>query len=112
MSRNEARLALSVAWIGILLGLLPQAAHAQAFAHAKSSLTDYSRSDLEPRRACASLAEFRDKELVKIEARVVPEAARSTRSCCSAGIRSELMIDTNSMVTPSRLASWAARSMS
>jgi hypothetical protein len=49
MSRNETALAVSVAWIGVFLGLLPQAAHAQAFARATSSLTDYSKSDLEPR---------------------------------------------------------------
>jgi feruloyl esterase len=86
MSRNETALAVSVAWIGMFLGLLPQAAHAQAFARATSSLTDYSRSDLEPRRACASLAEFRDKELVQIQARVVPEAANLPEHCRVSGV--------------------------
>jgi feruloyl esterase len=86
MSRNETALAVSVAWIGMFLGLLPQAAHAQAFARATSSLTDYSKSDLEPRRACAGLAEFRDKELVQIQARVVPEAANLPEHCRVSGV--------------------------
>jgi Tannase and feruloyl esterase len=86
MSRNEMSLTVTVAWIVMLLGFLPHAARAQAFARAKSSLTDYSRSDLEPRLACDSLSAFKDKELIQIQARVVPEAGTVPEHCRVSGV--------------------------
>ena len=54
------------------------------------------RSDFEPRLACAGLAGFRDKELVQIEARVVPAAADTPQHCRVTGMLSpEIAFEVN-----------------
>jgi hypothetical protein len=97
MIRHERSLAgVTVAGMAMLLGLLPSVAHAQAFANAKSSLTDYSKSDLEPRLSCSGLADFKDKELVEIQARVIAAAANVPEHCRVSGVLSpEIAFEVN-----------------
>ena len=79
-----------VAAAAVSAGMLfaPAAARAQALADAASSLSNYSKSDFAPRLACAGLAAFRDKELVQIEARVMPAAADLPEHCRVSGMLS------------------------
>jgi hypothetical protein len=50
-----------------IAGAIPDA-HAQAFADAKNALTDYSRADLTPGKACEAMAQFRNAEVAEIRA--------------------------------------------
>ncbi len=87
-----------VAAAAVSAGMLfaPAAARAQALADAASSLSNYSKSDFAPRLACAGLAAFRDKELVQIEARVMPAAADLPEHCRVSGMLSpEIAFEVN-----------------
>ena len=85
--RNTTR-ALAAGTVSVAMLFAPRAARAQALADAASSLSNYSRSEFEPRLACAGLAGFREKDLVRIEARVVPAAAEVPEHCRVSGVLS------------------------
>jgi feruloyl esterase len=59
---------------------------AQAFAEVKSSLVDYSRSDLEPRKACEALDKFKTKVIVQIAASAVAASAGAPAHCRVTGL--------------------------
>jgi pimeloyl-ACP methyl ester carboxylesterase len=80
--------AFSAVSAAVLFCLTPRTADAQAFADAKSSLSNYSRSEFEPRLACAGLGGFRDKDLVQIEAHVVSASADVPEHCRVSGVLS------------------------
>jgi hypothetical protein len=61
-------------------------AHAQPFTNVKSALVDYSHGDVDPRTACASLANFKDKEIAHLEARDVPASDNAPAHCRVSGI--------------------------
>src|SRR6266853_4908455 len=87
MSRNHLSIAAAGAMgVVILVCSTADLARAQAFANVKSALVDYSQSDVEPRMACASLESFKDKEIAKLQARVVPAAADAPSHCRVSGI--------------------------
>jgi hypothetical protein len=48
---------------------------AQAFADVKTALVDYSKSDMEPRKACETLGSFKSKEIAQIAAASIEAAA-------------------------------------
>src|SRR4051794_33495046 len=74
----------------------PAAARAQALADAASSLSNDSKSDFAPRLACAGLSAFRDKDLVHIEARVMPGADDLPEHCRVSGTLSpEIAFEVN-----------------
>jgi hypothetical protein len=50
----------------VLISATP--ARAQTFADLKSALVDYSKADIEPRKACEALGKFKAKEIVQIAA--------------------------------------------
>ena len=85
---RESRFMGAAAMVGaiMLVGFTPARVHAQAFANAKSALVDYSRAESEPRMTCASLASFKDKEVVEVRARVVPAAADAPEHCRVSGV--------------------------
>ena len=56
-------------------------AWAQAFANAKSSLANYSVADSAPKKTCESLSTFKGKDVVAIQARVVPATADTPQHC-------------------------------
>ena len=56
----------------VLIATTP--AHAQAFADLKSALVDYSKADIQPRKACEDLGKFKSKEIVQIAAAAMPAA--------------------------------------
>jgi hypothetical protein len=63
-------------------------ARGQAFADLKSALVDYSKSDLEPRKACEALGRFKSKEITQIIATVVPAGAAAPAHCKVSGVLS------------------------
>src|SRR6476660_2022969 len=88
--------AFAAVTVSVVVLFAPPAARAQAFADAGSSLSNYSRSEFEPRLACAGLAGFRDKDLVQIEARVMPAAADLPEHCRVSGMLSpEIAFEVN-----------------
>jgi hypothetical protein len=56
-------------------------ARAQAFADLKSALVDYSKADMEPRKACDALGKFKSKEIVQIAAASIPATATAPAHC-------------------------------
>ena len=73
-------------------------ARAQAFADLKSALVDYSKADLEPRKACEALGQFKSKEIAQIARHAGPGRARRRRrtaaspACCRPEIAFEVSL--------------------
>jgi len=63
-------------------------ARAQAFADLKSALVDYSKSDLEPRKACEALGQFKSKEIAQITALAIAASAEAPAHCRVSGVLS------------------------
>jgi feruloyl esterase len=72
----------------ILVALAPIPVRAQAFSELKTALVDYSKSDLEPRKACEAMGKFRSKEIAQIAAAVIPAAAAAPTHCRVTGLLS------------------------
>ena len=71
-------------------------AAAQAFANAKSSLANYSAAASAPRKSCESLSAFQGKDIVSIQARVVPATADTPQHCRVVGtISPEVAFEVN-----------------
>jgi hypothetical protein len=69
------------ALVVFLIATVANSARAQAFADLKSALVDYSKADLEPRKACDALGQFKSKEISQIAAAVVPASAPVPAFC-------------------------------
>jgi feruloyl esterase len=65
----------------VLLVSTSTAAHAQAFADAKSALANYTAADATPRKACESLASFKGEGIVSITARIVSASGGTPQHC-------------------------------
>lgn len=65
----------------ILVAALPLRAHAQAFADLKSSLVDYSKSDLVPKTTCQAIGMYKSKDIAQITATAVPADAAAPTHC-------------------------------
>jgi feruloyl esterase len=63
-------------------------ARAQAFAGVKTALVDYSKADIEPRKACEALSKFKSKEIARITAAMMPAAAAAPVHCRVTGLLS------------------------
>ncbi len=68
--------------------LLSSRAQGQVFADLKSALVDYSKSDLTPRKTCESLAGFKAKEIVRINAAAIAAAPAAPFHCRVTGMLS------------------------
>jgi len=68
-----------IAILLIVTAVIP--VRAQVFADKKSSQVDYSRADIEPRKACDALAQFKAKDIVKITAVLKPATASAPAFC-------------------------------
>lgn len=78
---------------GITLGaaamlIMEIPARAQAFSEVKNALVDYSRSEIEPGKACATLNRFTTEEIVKISAVEVPATSALPAYCRVTGLLS------------------------
>ena len=83
MSRSLAS-AVGVFGAAILISATP--ARAQAFADLKSALVDYSKADIDPRKACEALGKFKAKEIVQIAAAAMPAASGAPAHCRVTGL--------------------------
>jgi len=80
----------------VLVCATASSAGAQAFANAKSSVANYSAADSAPRKACATLSAFKGKDIVSIQARVVPATADTPQHCRVVGtISPEVAFEVN-----------------
>jgi hypothetical protein len=70
----------------VLVCATASSAGAQAFANAKTSVANYSAADSAPRKPCATLSAFKGKDIVSIQARVVPATADTPQHCRVVGI--------------------------
>jgi len=61
-------------------------ATAQAFADLKNALTDYSKADMEPGKACEELNSFKSDEIVRITASAMPATAAAPAFCRVSGL--------------------------
>jgi len=61
---------------------------AQAFADLKTALIDYSKADMEPRKACETLGRFNSQEIAQIAAVSVPAASTVPAHCRVTGLLS------------------------
>src|SRR6187455_3162075 len=76
---NARHMRILIAFAVIVASASP--ALAQAFANAKSSVANYSVADSVPAKACESLSTFKGKDIVAIQARVVPATADTPQHC-------------------------------
>jgi len=74
--------------LALAVAAMAAPAQGQAFADLKSALVDYSKSDLEPRKACEALGQFKSKEIASITATVMPAGANAPAHCKVAGVLS------------------------
>jgi feruloyl esterase len=73
---------------GFLLAAGAMPAGAQAFADVKTSLVDYSKADLEPRKSCEVLGKFHSKEVAQITAVSTAASASAPAHCRVTGVLS------------------------
>ena len=85
---QKARFVLISASTAILVASAAAPARAQDFADLKSALVDYSKADLEPRKTCEALGNFKSKEIVQITAVMMPADAAAPAHCRVTGLLS------------------------
>jgi hypothetical protein len=74
--------------VAAVLAASASVARAQAFADLKNALVDYSKADLEPKKACEALGQFKSKDIAQLTATVVPAAAAAPAHCRVSGMLS------------------------
>ncbi|MBZ5575853.1 MAG: tannase/feruloyl esterase family alpha/beta hydrolase [Acidobacteriia bacterium] len=82
-----SRTLLSVGTAALVWAAAAMPGRAQDFADLKSALVDYSKADLEPRKACEALAQFKSKDIVRILANPMP-AGEAPAHCRVTGLLS------------------------
>src|SRR5215471_2372718 len=71
-----------------LISVSTMPARAQVFADLRSALVDYSKADLEPRKSCEALGNFKSKEIAQMNAVMVAAAAGVPAHCRVTGLLS------------------------
>ena len=72
----------------VLIAAASTRARAQAFAELKTALVDYSKADIEPRKACDALGKFKSKEIAQINAAMMQADAAAPAHCRVTGLLS------------------------
>jgi hypothetical protein len=85
---NFRKIAGAAAGVIVLMTGAATQARAQAFADLKNALVDYSKADLEPRKACETLGKFKSAEIAQITAASVPAAGMTPAHCRVTGLLS------------------------
>ncbi len=78
------KFALAAHTLLLIVAAVP--ARAQAFADLKSALVDYSKAELAPRKACDAMANFKSKEIVRINAATIPAGTAAPLYCKVTGV--------------------------
>ena len=66
----------------------PAPARAQAFAEVKTALVDYSKTNIDPQKACKELGKYKSKDIAQIAAAVMPASAAAPAQCRVTGLLS------------------------
>ncbi|HET9218690.1 MAG TPA: tannase/feruloyl esterase family alpha/beta hydrolase [Terriglobia bacterium] len=82
MPNRDLRCAVAL----ILIVLMATPIHAQVFADLKSSRVDYSKAEIEPRKACEAMGRYKAKDIVQLAATIRPAAAGVPSYCHVAGV--------------------------
>ncbi|HEY2382782.1 MAG TPA: tannase/feruloyl esterase family alpha/beta hydrolase [Terriglobia bacterium] len=89
MANTRISAAIGCAIIATVLSVMfPARAGAQAFAGLKSSLVDYSKSDLTPKSTCQAIGMYKSKDIAQINAMSVPADAMAPAHCRVTGLLS------------------------
>src|SRR5688572_10255639 len=72
----------------ILIAVVSVPARAQAFSELKAALVDYSKADLEPRKACELLGNYKSKEIGQITSVIMPAGPAAPAHCRVTGVLS------------------------
>jgi hypothetical protein len=89
MSRRQImRSALGTVSAALLMAGAASPARGQAFADLKTALVDYSKADIEPRKACEALGMFKSEEIAQITAAMMPVNDATPAHCRVTGILS------------------------
>src|SRR5438046_2680990 len=63
-------------------------AHAQAFAELKTALVDYSKADIQPRKGCEAIGNFKSKDIARIKSAMMPANGAVPAHCRVTGVLS------------------------
>jgi hypothetical protein len=74
--------------IATVLALAGPYARAQAFNDLKSSLVDYSKADLEPRKVCDAMGKFKAKDIAQISSTMTVASSNAPAHCRVTGVLS------------------------
>ena len=85
MRKNLMTLLVACA-VFLLAAAVSVPGYAQTFADLKTALVDYSKADIEPRKACEALSRYKSKEIAQITAAMVPAAGAVPAFCRVAGL--------------------------
>jgi len=80
------RFALTIVGAAVIAAAAMTPARAQTFAEVKTSLVDYSKADIQPRKTCESLGGFKSTEIAKITAAAIPATAAEPANCRVSGL--------------------------
>jgi hypothetical protein len=83
MTRRQITHSLAVAVVTVAAAI---PLHAQVFADLKLSQVDYSKADIEPRKACDAMGSYKSKDIVQIAAAMKPAAAGVPAFCDVTGL--------------------------
>jgi len=84
--RSAVRVAIGAAFAAFATLGGAQEARAQAFADVKSALTDYSKADISPGRACESLARYESSDIAGIQAAAIAAEGTTPAHCRVTGM--------------------------
>jgi hypothetical protein len=87
-NRQIMRSVLTTIAAAVLIAATAMPSSAQAFADVKSALVDYSKADINPRKACEALGKFKSKEIAQIAAAMIPAATAAPAHCRVTGVLS------------------------
>jgi hypothetical protein len=86
---RSALVSVSIAFgAAILIAVVSIPARAQAFSELKAALVDYSKADLEPRKACELLGKYKSKEIGQITSVIMPAGPAAPAHCRVTGVLS------------------------
>jgi hypothetical protein len=81
--------AVSAAFVAfVLITAVAAQVRAQAFADLKTSLVDYSKADMQPRKACDVMQEFKSNDIAQITASMMPAGDAAPAHCRVTGLLS------------------------
>src|SRR5262245_55049589 len=85
---SQTRSFLTIIGAVILMAATANPSRAQAFAEVKSALVDYSKADLEPRKACEEMGKFKSNDIAQIMATSNPASSATPAHCRVTGLLS------------------------